>query len=104
MSFEYIQDYYKVPAETGRVVEFTGDKEPRRGVIVGCTGHYIKLQFDGEPKPQNGPYHPTWEIRYLDEVRTVEPKKLTRSQQRYQDYLNADIGWSFAEWIRFARR
>lgn len=27
------------------------------------------------------------------------PKKITRSQQRYQDFLNADRGLSFAEYI-----
>ena len=29
----------------------------------------------------------------------VEPKKLTRSQKNYQDYLNADVCDSFAEWM-----
>ena len=28
------------------------------------------------------------------------PPKLTRPQQRYQDFLNADCGWSFAEWLK----
>ena len=30
------------------------------------------------------------------------PPKLTRSQQRYQDYLNADCGLSFIEYCRRA--
>lgn len=28
------------------------------------------------------------------------PPKLTRSQQRYQDYLDADSGLRFGEWLR----
>jgi hypothetical protein len=31
------------------------------------------------------------------------PPKLTRSKQRYQDYLDADTGLSFREWIGTAR-
>lgn len=31
------------------------------------------------------------------------PKKLTRSQQRYQEWLDADPGYSFAEWLGVAR-
>jgi len=29
----------------------------------------------------------------------VKPKKLTRSQKNYQDYLSADVCDSFAEWM-----
>ncbi len=28
------------------------------------------------------------------------PPRLTRSQRRYQDYLDADSGWSFGEWLK----
>lgn len=29
------------------------------------------------------------------------PPKLTKSQQRYRDFLNADSGLSFIEWLKF---
>lgn len=32
------------------------------------------------------------------------PPKLTRSQQRYQDYLDDDINLSFGEWIKARER
>ena len=32
------------------------------------------------------------------------PPKLTRSQKRYLEFLNADSGLSFAEWIGVARK
>lgn len=31
--------------------------------------------------------------------RKPQPKKLTRSQQRYQDFLDADCGMRFGEWL-----
>lgn len=40
----------------------------------------------------------------VDYVALNSPKKpkLTRSQQRYQDFLDADCGYSFREWLRVA--
>ena len=32
-----------------------------------------------------------------------KPPKLTRSQKRYRDFLNADCGLSFFEWIKLPR-
>lgn len=31
-----------------------------------------------------------------------KPKPLTRSQQRYQDYLHSEVSCSFAEWLGVA--
>jgi len=80
MSFQYIQDYYGVPAERGRRVHLVGAKD---GTITGAVGQYIEIHFDGEKKPK-GPYHATDGITYLDEVR--EPPKLTRSQERWRRF------------------
>lgn len=33
-----------------------------------------------------------------------KPPKMTRSQRRYQDFLDSDSGVPFGEWIRGARR
>jgi len=32
------------------------------------------------------------------------PKRPTRSQMRYSDYLHSDAGMSFREWMGFKRR
>lgn len=41
--------------------------------------------------------------RYVTEHSPPPPEapKLSRSQKRYQDYLDADSGWSFGEWLRY---
>lgn len=33
-----------------------------------------------------------------------KPPKLTRSQRRYREFLKADTGESFGEWLKFTRR
>ena len=63
MSFEYIRNYYKVPAMKDARVKFTWCGE-RLGTIVGTEGHYLKVRFDDE-KPLHI-LHPTWEVEYLE--------------------------------------
>lgn len=61
MSFYYIKQYYKVPAEIGRRVRVYG----KLGTIVEDRGHYIGVNFD-EDKPgvvRNA--HPTDGVEYL---------------------------------------
>lgn len=60
MSLEYIRNYYCVPANRGRLVEYRG----RRAVITGASGQYLRLKFTDEPKPHPGKFHPTYEINY----------------------------------------
>lgn len=67
MSYEYIRTAYSVPASPGRRVEYTGGKQPRLGTIEGETGAHLMIRFDGESEA-DGPFHPTWELRYLDLV------------------------------------
>lgn len=64
MSFDYVRDYYRVPARKGVRVEYTGGETPKAGTIVGVKGAYIMVKLDGQSHA--GPYHPTWEIRYLN--------------------------------------
>lgn len=61
MSLEYIREYYNVPAYEGQRVTFL--KVP--AVIVGASNQYLTLRFDGQVEPDNGRFHPTWEIVYL---------------------------------------
>ncbi len=65
MSMEYIRDTYRVPAKRGGRVEYSGDRGgPRLGTITGTQSAHLLIKLDGEPEPS--PYHPTWELRYLD--------------------------------------
>lgn len=64
---DYISKSYGVPAKRGGRVEYTGDREPKLGTIMGATGAHLTIRLDGEK--YSHPYHPTWKLRYLtDEV------------------------------------
>lgn len=64
MSMEYIRNYYGVPAKKGGAIEYTGDGTPKNGVITGSDGTYLSIRLEGQKFSR--PYHPTWELRYLD--------------------------------------
>lgn len=66
MSLPAIRKRYGCPAGRGKRVKFQG----RAAVITGtprCHGHHLNLRFDGEAKV-TGPFHPLWEIDYLDGI------------------------------------
>lgn len=76
MSMKYIRDYYKVPAKRGARIEFEDDvyafiygfladpkKQWRKGTIVGSSGQYLRVRFDGENIIKK--VHPTWKLKYL---------------------------------------
>ena len=96
MDFDYIKNTYKVPAEIGREILFEGK---RKGVIVKDCGNYIGVNFDDKKPGQIDTLHPTWEVEYLDSFAKIRKQK--RSQQRYQDFLTADSGLSFMEYVRY---
>ncbi|KVV07356.1 hypothetical protein [Burkholderia ubonensis] len=60
MSFEYIRNYYGVPAERGRSVTCYG----KRGVIVGAEGQYILVALNDDKSESEHVYHPTDEVVY----------------------------------------
>lgn len=64
MSMEWISKNYGVPAQRGGRVRYTGGKEPRLGTIVSASGGHLNIRLDGQTAVQ--PYHPTWELEYLD--------------------------------------
>lgn len=66
MSLDWIRSTYGVPAKHGGRVEYTGGPEPRRGTITGAGGSHLNIRLDGDATAR--PYHPTWELRYLDEA------------------------------------
>jgi len=96
MEFQYIKDYYKVPAEIHREVFVDGKK----GVITKDMGNYIGVNFYDNATVDALPCHPTWRVQYLDTFNNKPPiKKTTASQKRYREYLSSDCSESFKEWL-----
>lgn len=92
--FEYVQQYYGVPAEIGRRVIVNGN----HGIIAEDRGHYIGINFDKDKPGVIKNCHPTWEVQYL-EIGVL--RKMTRSQARYQKYLEYGEGFnSFREFLK----
>ncbi len=95
MNFEYIKEYYKVPACIGRRVIMNGNP----GIIVKDMGNYIGVNFDSDKPNKISPCHPTWKMEY-GEIGKI--RKMSRSQKRYQEYLNStyyEAGDSFARFL-----
>lgn len=96
MNCEYVRQYYGVPARIGRRVMVYG----KPGIIAEDRGHYIGVNLDTDKPGQVSNYHPTDKVEYLDMGKV---RKMTRSQQRYHDYLNEDPSCTFAEWLLFKK-
>lgn len=95
--FEYIKNYYKVPAEFGREIMFEGK---RKGIIVEDKGNYIGVNFYDTKPDVILPLHPISEVEYLETFGKV--RKLTLSQRKYRQYLKSDCGYTFIEWLKYA--
>ena len=98
MSCEYVREYYKVPACIGRRIKYTSPKSGmREGVIYEDGGNYISVNFDKDKPGQTVNIHPTDPgLEYLEMGKC---RKMTRSQQRYQEYIRSEVCESFAEWL-----
>jgi hypothetical protein len=70
----------------------------REGVICKDGGNYITVTFDEDKPGSTVSIHPTDPgLEYLG-MGTI--RKMTRGQQRYQDYLAADYyDEGFASWL-----
>jgi hypothetical protein len=64
MSFDYIRKTYAVPAKRGGRVEYTGGGFSKLGTIKSASGPHLMIVLDGSKHAM--PFHPTWELRYLD--------------------------------------
>ena len=95
MNCEYVVQYYGVPAAIGRRVGVHG----LPGIIAEDRGHYIGVNFDCDKPGRVCNAHPTSEVIY-GEMGTI--RKMTRAQQRSRDYVRADSGTTFAEWLGVA--
>jgi hypothetical protein len=89
---EYAKSHYGVPADIGRRVTVNGQP----GVIAADRGHYIGVNFDSDRPGQISNCHPTWKVHYLG---MGHIRKVTRSQRRYQRYL--EIGECFQSFKDF---
>lgn len=94
MQFEYIKNYYGVPAEIGRLVKVNG----KSGIIIEDRGNYIGVNFDADKPGVVENAHPTWEVEYLG---MGIPRKMTKSQRRYQRYQSLGIELGFANFLDF---
>jgi hypothetical protein len=64
MSMAFIRKTYRVPARRGGRVEYTGEGRPEFGTICGAAGAHLSIRLDG--MKHTLPFHPTWELKYLD--------------------------------------
>lgn len=91
--FDYVQNFYGVPAELGRRVSVDG----RPGVIAADRGHYIGVNFDDEKPGLIRNAHPVSDVEY-GEMGTI--RRMTRSQERYKKYREvAECYPSFAAFL-----
>lgn len=91
--FDYINKTYGVNACIGRRVIVYG----MSGTIIKDCGHHLGVNFDNQKPGHVSRCHPTSMVEYLYEI--VKPRKMTAGQRRYRDWLEADTGHSFANWI-----
>jgi hypothetical protein len=90
---QYVCNYYNVPADIGRRVIING----KPGIIAADRGNYIGVNFDSDKPGVIMNAHPTYGVEYL-EMGTI--RKMTRSQQRYQRYLEFDFFESFKQFLQ----
>jgi len=64
MSFEWVRKNYNVPAKRGGRIEYTGGRKPELGTITSASGGRLNIRLDSAKR--SVPFHPTWELRYLE--------------------------------------
>lgn len=67
-SFAYVNDTYGLHLKRGTRCVYTGGKEPRPGVVISAAGSHINIRFNDAPQRVVGPFHPTWEMQYPEDV------------------------------------
>lgn len=84
-----------MPADINRRVTVNG----KPGIIVADRGAYIGVNFDCDKPTYISPCHPTWMVEYLE---MGTPRKLTRGQRRWMDYLEvADCFENFNAYLKY---
>lgn len=57
--FDYIKDYYGVPAKRGAKIEYNG----KPGTVTGTHGPHVKVRLEGQK--HSNCYHPT-DLKWLE--------------------------------------
>ena len=95
---KYVCEYYGVNAFIGCGVIVNG----RSGIIAEDRGHYIGVTFDEDEPGSISNCHPTWKVSYGERREIRKRKKMTRSQEKYQQYLKEDWWDSFPHFLGIA--
>jgi len=93
MNCEYVRNYYGVPACIGRIVSYRG----KQGIIAKDGGNYICVNFDEDKPGVTCNIHPTDPELVYSGMGKV--RKITRSQQRYADFISSEYSGSFKEFL-----
>lgn len=89
----YAKKYYAVQSDVGRRVEWRGNP----GIIYRDGGNYVAVNFDSDKPGVCKNVHPTDpDLKYLE---MGKPRKMTRSQKNYQEFIRSETSLTFAEWI-----
>lgn len=91
---KYVRDYYGVPAKVGMRIRYKG----HGGIIYADGGCYVRANMDADKPGVTCNIHPTDpDLEYLEMGKI---RKMTRSQERYQRYLEYGDGFdSFLQYI-----
>lgn len=65
MSMKHVRKAYSVPAKRGGRVEYTGEGKPELGTICSASNGRLNIRLDRFKHAM--PFHPTWELRYLED-------------------------------------
>lgn len=90
---EYAKKYYGVPSDINRRVKYRG----KGGIIYRDGGNYVAVNFDDDKPGVCKNIHPTDPA--LEYLGIGKPRKMTRSQARYRDYIRSESDLTFAQWI-----
>ena len=96
MNCEYIRQYYGVPARTNMRITYRGEG----GIIWKDGGNYVCACMDSDKPGHTVNIHPADPNLQYGEM--GEPRRLTRAQKRYREYLDSvyhEAGHSFAYFL-----
>ncbi len=96
--FEYIKNFYGRELFLNQIVYYKGE----RGIVLGAT-HYVEVNLDSDKPRHTVNIHPQDQnLEYTNKAGV--PRKLTRSQKRYQEYIDSECCESFSEWLRIKEK
>jgi len=92
---KYAKHYYNVPSDIGRRITYRGEG----GIIYKDGGHYVAVNLDKDKTGHCVNIHPKDpDLKYLG---MGSPRKMTRSQKRYQRYKDLSDVYQFDNFKHF---